>query len=199
MTNKVLWRESPSILLLAPDFIKFSGSTILIIMVFLIQKTNYLHGFMSSNRILSLLGNLMIKGGDVVLLLATVIFLVFSLVILSRIIGVSFEKYSLDGTTFHFESGVFSVVQDETQLFRILDFEVQKPFLLRLFGRGNLVIFSNDPSLENGLYTKSYLTQDGTKGMILAGIKTPEIVREIFRDQVLKVRKSRDMKTTELI
>lgn len=196
---KTLWRESPSLLLLFPDAVKALMSMVLLLFVYLIQNTSILNEIILGNRSLYLISSLLSKGGNISALVSLFIFLFFSVIFLWKIIAVSYEKYVLDEMTFHFESGVLNVTQDETQLFRLIDFEVQKPFLLRIFGRGNLVIFSNDPSLESGLFTKSYLTPDGTKGMILAGIEHPEAVRSMFKAQVIKVREERSMKVTELI
>lgn len=198
-TNTILWKEKPVMLLLFPDVMKFILAGCFALFVYLVAKTPHFDGLLNGHFALSILGDIVKSGGKYLFIVACVIFLVFQFVLLSKVVRISFEKYKLDEECFHFENGVFSVTQDETQLFRMIDFEVNKPFLLRIFGYGNLIIFSNDPSSEIGLFTKSFITADGNKGMILAGIKDPEKVKALFKAQVAKVRESRGMRTTELI
>lgn len=199
MNNSVLWEDQPSMVLLASDTIKVILAGMLAFFVIFVAKTNYLEQFMQSHFALSFVGDFIKFGGSYLVNIIIVSYVFFILVFASKIIRICYEQYKLDEECFHFRNGVFTEVQDETQLFRMIDFEVEKPFLLRLFGLGNLVIFSNDPSLESGLFTKSFITPDGNKGMKLAGIKDPEGTKQLFKQQVAKARNQRGMRATELI
>jgi hypothetical protein len=199
MNKNIIWEEKPSMLLLFPEFIKLVFAGLLVLLVYIISKTNYLDGLLNSHFAFKIVGDIVTGGGKYLFMTTCVIFMFFQFILIGKIIRVQFEKYMLDEECFHFENGVFSVIQDETQLFRMIDFEVEKPFLLRLFGCGNLTIFSNDPSLESGLFTKSFITADGNKGMVLAGISNPEEVKKLLKSQVAKVRENKNIRTSEII
>lgn len=53
-------------------------------------------------------------------------------------------KYEVTTQRVRFHSGVLNKVTDELELYRVTDTRFEQPFFLRLFGRGNVVIFSSD-------------------------------------------------------
>ena len=52
--------------------------------------------------------------------------------------------YELTTERLTLRSGIFSVHYDEIELFRVRDFEINQPLYLRLFGLGNLRLFTAD-------------------------------------------------------
>lgn len=196
--SRLIWTQSPSMLMLIPDIFKMVFVGLIGLIVALVAKTTHLDGLMD-NFVLNVLFGITKSSGSYLLDAIVVIYLFFIGMLIGKVIRISYETYGLDEECFHYRNGVFSETQGETQLFRMIDFEVEKPFFLRIFGFGNLTVFSNDPSLDNGFMTKSFITPDGNKGMRLVGIKDPENVKRIFKEQVAEVRSKRGMRTTELI
>jgi uncharacterized membrane protein YdbT with pleckstrin-like domain len=54
--------------------------------------------------------------------------------------------YEVTSERIRFSTGVFSRHSNELELYRVRDYTVVKPFLLRLIGRGNIVLESADRS-----------------------------------------------------
>lgn len=54
--------------------------------------------------------------------------------------------YEVTSERIRFSTGVFSRKSNELELYRVRDYTVVKPFLLRLVGRGNIVLTSADRS-----------------------------------------------------
>ncbi|HUC80573.1 MAG TPA: PH domain-containing protein [Flavisolibacter sp.] len=52
-------------------------------------------------------------------------------------------------------SGIFTKRTNETELYRVRDTSIEEPFFYRLFGVGNVIIFSTDEA-EGTLYFKAY-------------------------------------------
>lgn len=61
----------------------------------------------------------------------------------------TFTKYSLSEDRFFIEKGLFKYEQDEVRLYRILDLQLTKTFLQRIFGLGTIKVSSSDQSLGN--------------------------------------------------
>lgn len=63
----------------------------------------------------------------------------------------SFTRYFLTETKFITRTGVFSISEDEIDLYKIIDKKVRLPFLQRLVGCGSIIVYSKDadtPSKE---------------------------------------------------
>jgi hypothetical protein len=112
---------------------------------------------------------------------------------------ISFEEYKITETNFDYKTGVFNRDINEIKLFRIVDISVEIPFLLRLIGRGNLIIFSNDPSLDDNGLRASIQTPDGRKGVYIIAIKDPMLVKETIARQVERSRQSSNTRSTEML
>ena len=105
------------------------------------------------------------------------IYLLFFWTIIPPIIvylNTRFIKYELDSQRLKIKKGVLSQNIEETELYRVKDYSILKPFFLRLFGLGHLVLTTSD---KNNKYVK------------LVAIKDTEKVKDIIRNHVEKARK----------
>lgn len=78
----------------------------------------------------------------VCLLLFWLVFPIF--VALWRYLEIRAIRYDLTTQRLYFASGVFNRDRDQLELYRIKDYHVGKPFLLRIFGLGDVVIMTSD-------------------------------------------------------
>ena len=105
------------------------------------------------------------------------IYLLFFWTIIPPIIvylNTRFIKYELDSQRLKIKKGVLSQNIEETELYRVKDYSILKPFFLRLFGLGHLVLTTSD---KNNKYVR------------LVAIKDTEKVKDIIRNHVEKARK----------
>ena len=86
-----------------------------------------------------------------------------------------FTVYELTNKRLRLRTGVLTQTIEETELYRIRDYHIVKPILLRIFGLGNLHIYSEDKSSEQWL--------------VLYAIKDVEKIKDLFRNNVEEVRK----------
>ncbi len=56
----------------------------------------------------------------------------------------SFTRYYLTETRLITRVGLFNVKEDELELYRIIDKNLQRPFSQRLFGCGTIILYSKD-------------------------------------------------------
>lgn len=54
--------------------------------------------------------------------------------------------YTLTTERLKIQSGVLNLVTNEWELYRIRDYQLQKPFILRLFNLSTIILFSSDAS-----------------------------------------------------
>ena len=105
------------------------------------------------------------------------IYLLFFWTIIPPIIvylNTRFTKYELDSQRLKIKKGILSQNIEETELYRVKDYSIFKPFFLRLFGLGHLVLTTSD---KNNKYVR------------LVAIKDTEKVKDIIRNHVEKARK----------
>ena len=111
------------------------------------------------------------------------LFLFWTIVIpLYRYLKTRFTIFELTSDRFRTKIGILSQKVDELELYRVRDYEVFKPFLLRLFGLGNLTLITSDkthPKIE------------------MKAIKNPEMVLELFRKNVEISRKKTGTKEVD--
>lgn len=53
-------------------------------------------------------------------------------------------RYWLTSERLFIRHGILSVVEDQIELYRVKDYRVQRPFWLRIVGRGNLTVYTSD-------------------------------------------------------
>ena len=93
-----------------------------------------------------------------------------------------FTIYELTEERFREKTGILSQTIEELELYRVRDYTVEKPFIMRLFGLGNLTL----------------LTSDKTNPKIyLYAIKNVENVRDLFRKNVEATRKKTGTKEVD--
>ena len=85
-----------------------------------------------------------------------------------------FTIYQLFPQTIVLKTGILSQSIDNIELYRVRDYSIEKPFLLRFFGLGNIVLITTDKSMGN---------------FMLHAIKEPENVYNQIRNLVESSRK----------
>ena len=85
-----------------------------------------------------------------------------------------FTVYELTNERIKLKTGILSQEIDECELYRIRDYKIVKPFFQRIFGLGNIELITSDRS---------------NLSINLNGIKDPENLYNIIRDNVEKVRR----------
>ena len=93
-----------------------------------------------------------------------------------------FTIYELSTERFIEKTGVLSQKIQEIELYRVRDYTIHKPFIMRLFGLGNLILVTSDKSSPK-IYLKA--------------ISNVENVRDMFRKQVEESRKKTGTKEVD--
>lgn len=92
-------------------------------------------------------------------------------------------RYELTTQRLKVYSGVFNRNIDELELYRVRDYNLKQPFLLRLFGYANLFIVSSDTTTPN---------------VALSAIQNGNAVREKLRSAVEIRRVQRQVRTLDM-
>ncbi len=77
----------------------------------------------------------------VIAMLSFILFCFFCVYIVTKNI-----KYTLTSERLQTHTGVFSKQTNDLELYRVIDTRLEEPFLLRLFGLGNIVLITADSS-----------------------------------------------------
>ena len=85
-----------------------------------------------------------------------------------------FTVYEVTDERIKLKTGILNQEIDECELYRIRDYKIVKPFFQRIFGLGNIELITSDRS---------------NLRINLNGIKDPENLYNIIRDNVEKVRR----------
>ena len=85
-----------------------------------------------------------------------------------------FTVYEVTDQRIKLKTGILSQVIDECELYRVRDYKVVKPFFQRIFGLGRIELITSDRS---------------NSGINLNGIKDPENLYNLIRDNVEKIRR----------
>ena len=93
-----------------------------------------------------------------------------------------FTIYELTEERFREKTGILSQTIEELELYRVRDYTVEKPFLMRLFGLGNLTLITSDKTNPK---------------IYLYAIKNVENVRDLFRKNVEATRKKTGTKEVD--
>ena len=62
----------------------------------------------------------------------------------SKYSTVKATKFTLTDQRIIFSTGIFDKVTNETELYRVRDTSIEEPFFYRMFGVGNIVVYSTD-------------------------------------------------------
>lgn len=126
----LLWQGKPSQVVNIITYFKYS---VYMVVWLWICNTNYVQGFLSAY-----------------ITFIDVMYLQLSLPVILLIKGVWYAlhiymiKYELNTETLTVKSGIFTRYQDEVELYRIKDYILIAPLLLRLFGLSHLTLISSD-------------------------------------------------------
>ena len=85
-----------------------------------------------------------------------------------------FTIYELTEERFREKTGILSQKIEELELYRVRDYTVEKPFIMRLFGLGNLTLITSDKTNPK---------------IYLYAIRNVESGRDVFRKNVEATRK----------
>ena len=85
-----------------------------------------------------------------------------------------FTVYEVTNQRIKLKTGILNQEIDECELYRVRDYRVLKPFFQRIFGLGKIELVTSDRSNSN---------------INLNGIKDPENLYNLIRDNVEKIRR----------
>ena len=106
----------------------------------------------------------------------TYIFLFWTAVIpIFAYLTTRFTIYELSNKRLKLKTGILNQNIEETELYRIRDYSVEKPLLLRIFNLGNLVLHSSDST---------------SVSIKLSAMKDVEKIANLIRNSVEEARKS---------
>lgn len=105
-----------------------------------------------------------------VLLLFNLIYIIYTLFVILSVLS---KRYELTEERLLIYSGFLSQRREGVELYRVNDYEVVSPFYLRIFGLGNINIFSTDVKTSNST---------------LLALKEPDKVADSIRSTVEKVK-----------
>ena len=93
-----------------------------------------------------------------------------------------FTIYELTDQIYREKTGILSQKIEELELYRVRDYSVDKPFIMRLFGLGNLTLITSDKTNPR---------------VYMRAIRNVENVRDIFRKHVEEARKATGTKEVD--
>jgi uncharacterized membrane protein YdbT with pleckstrin-like domain len=93
------------------------------------------------------------------------------------------QKYQLTSQRLKFSRGIFSRLTDEIELYRVKDIQLLEPFLLRIWGCGNIILVTSDRSAPN---------------FVMPVIKNATAVREQIREFVETSRMKRNVREVDM-
>jgi len=96
---------------------------------------------------------------------------------------VKFVRYELTTERLRLRRGIFSRSTDEVELYRVKDYVLQEPFVLRMFGAGDIFIQTND---------------DANPTVLLKAIHRPNSLRDEIRKYVEIRRDVKRVRITEM-
>lgn len=155
MEEKIIWSHKPSQIINLSTFIKL----VIFSIIYLILPYRFLN--------FNLFKNFHVYQILIILLFC---YFLYTLYVILTIFSVS---YNLTEERLLLYSGFLSNKREGVELYRVNDYEVISPFYLRIFGLGNVTIFSTDVK---------------TSKSTLLAVKNPEKVADSIRDKVEKIK-----------
>lgn len=114
--------------------------------------------------------------GRILLLICLLAAAGFAGVALWRFLLLRSRVYELTNERIHVGHGLLSRQIDDLELYRVKDITVIQPFLLRLFGRGNVILQTSDRT---------------TPSLIIEAVTRPTELRDLIRKHVEACRDSK--------
>ena len=114
----------------------------------IVNLKNFVFAFLGFAAVVALT----IITGKKILLLLLLLPVVYAL---WKWIEVKSTKLTLTDQRLIIRSGIFTKITNETELYRVRDTSIEEPFFYRLFGVGNVIIYSTDEA-EGKLHFNAY-------------------------------------------
>ena len=114
----------------------------------IVNLKNFVFAFLAVAAIIALT----IITGKIILLLLLLLPLFYAF---WKWLEVKSTKLTLTYQRLIIRSGVFTKITNETELYRVRDTSIEEPFFYRLFGVGNVIIYSTDEA-EGKLHFNAY-------------------------------------------
>lgn len=105
------------------------------------------------------------------------------LMLLAAYLRVRFTQYAITSQRLRITTGVLSRRVDEIELYRVKDYTVVEPFILRLVGMGSIYVASNDVN---------------TPSVVLSGVVNPRSIREKLRTATEARRDQKRVRVAEM-
>ena len=96
---------------------------------------------------------------------------------------VKFQRYELTSERLRIRRGIFSRTTDEIELYRVKDYVLREPFVLRLWGVGDIALTTTD---------------DANPTVLLRAVHQPEGLRDQIRKHVEVRREVKRVRITEM-
>ena len=94
-----------------------------------------------------------------------------------------FTVYEVTDQRIKLKTGILNQEIDECELYRVRDYKIVKPFFQRIFGLGKIELVTSDRS---------------NSSINLNGIKNPENLYDLIRDNVEKIRRKTGTKEIDV-
>ena len=91
--------------------------------------------------------------------------------------------YEVTTERIRIKTGIFARLIDEVELYRVRDYHLEQPFLLRLFGVYNIILITSDKS---------------TPKLVLEGVKDGESLRDEIRKNVERLRLEKKVREIDM-
>jgi uncharacterized membrane protein YdbT with pleckstrin-like domain len=102
-----------------------------------------------------------------------------------RIFGlpITFTKYKMDNNRLYVSKGLFTTVEDELVLYRVLDVRLKRTFADKIFGVGTITIYTADET---------------DKVLTVEKVKNSKVVRDLLSEMAEQERAKMGIKGREL-
>ena len=104
-------------------------------------------------------------------------------VAIARYLQTRFWRYELTSERLRIRRGVLSRRTDEIELYRVKDYVLSEPFVLRMFGLGDIVLTTTD---------------DANRTVLLKAVHRPTALRDEIRKHVEVRRQVKGVRITEM-
>lgn len=96
---------------------------------------------------------------------------------------VKFQRYELTTERLRLRRGILSRTTDEIELYRVKDYVLREPFVLRLWGVGDIALTTTD---------------EANPSVLLKAISQPDALRDQIRKHVELRREAKQVRITEM-
>lgn len=103
----------------------------------------------------------------------------------------TFTKYSLTKERLIIQKGLFSISEEETRLYRIMDISLQRSFSQRLFNLGTIRLCSSDKSLGD-FELKNVKRAKEVKELLSQSIEEQRTTKRVVNREILSCSEEED-------